>query len=535
MNCKHCGAEVEDGAELCPQCGSPPDETPEIPAEETVTEETAEENVPEENAPEEETSEENTSEEDILSRVSEWIPETPEETAGSASAEETGPARESPAPAEPAKRKEPLWLFIILGLAAAAAVAVLIFWLVRGNKDKNVDIDESPSVSSEADPAQPGSTEPDSLEEPSTDAEPAETYTVPNEEITADMAAAAAASCGGQELSNTELSYYYWNQFYSWANAYGDYLSYFLDINTPLSEQSYPDDPERSWESFLLDAALETFHQTTAIVKAAEQAGFAIDAENAEYLKQLPDTLASNAALMDMDSADEFLQSLYGPYADTEGYTKFVSDSLVSYGYLNELFAAIEYRPEDIETWFDENQEKFEEMGLSKDEPNMVNVRHILINPTASGEADETGETELTDQDWSAARERAEALLAEWKAGEATEDSFALLASENTEDPGSKGTGGLYEGVYPGEMVAAFNDWCFEEGRKPGDTGIVETEYGYHVMYFSARQDHAHWYEMAEQDYLTGRQQEILDGLTADCPLQTNYDKIVLMESNALQ
>ena len=33
-------------------------------------------------------------------------------------------------------------------------------------------------------------------------------------------------------------------------------------------------------------------------------------------------------------------------------------------------------------------------------------------------------------------------------------------------------------------MVAAFNDWCFDSSRKPGDTGIVETTYGYHVMYF---------------------------------------------------
>ena len=33
-------------------------------------------------------------------------------------------------------------------------------------------------------------------------------------------------------------------------------------------------------------------------------------------------------------------------------------------------------------------------------------------------------------------------------------------------------------------MVQAFNDWCFDASRKTGDTAIVETEYGYHVMYF---------------------------------------------------
>ena len=29
-----------------------------------------------------------------------------------------------------------------------------------------------------------------------------------------------------------------------------------------------------------------------------------------------------------------------------------------------------------------------------------------------------------------------------------------------------------------------FEDWCYDSSRKTGDTGIVETTYGYHVMYF---------------------------------------------------
>ena len=33
-------------------------------------------------------------------------------------------------------------------------------------------------------------------------------------------------------------------------------------------------------------------------------------------------------------------------------------------------------------------------------------------------------------------------------------------------------------------MVPTFNDWVFDESRKPGDTGIVKTDYGYHIMYF---------------------------------------------------
>ena len=67
--------------------------------------------------------------------------------------------------------------------------------------------------------------------------------------------------------------------------------------------------------------------------------------------------------------------------------------------------------------------------------------------------------------------------------GDATEDSFAALANEKSDD-GDGTTGGLYENVYPGQMVSSFNDWCFDASRQSGNTGIIESEYGYHVMYF---------------------------------------------------
>ena len=62
---------------------------------------------------------------------------------------------------------------------------------------------------------------------------------------------------------------------------------------------------------------------------------------------------------------------------------------------------------------------------------------------------------------------------------------IANLAKEKTEDPGSKDKGGLYEGVMnDGKYVKSFTDWSIDAARKPGDTGIVETEYGYHIMYY---------------------------------------------------
>ena len=127
----------------------------------------------------------------------------------------------------------------------------------------------------------------------------------------------------------------------------------------------------------------------------------------------------------------------------------------------------------------------------SKDDnlTNLVNVRHILVS-FEGGTADQTtGTTVYSEEEKNAAKTKAEEILAAFEAGEKTEEAFAALATEKTTDPGSKDSGGLYENVYPGQMVPEFNDWCFDANRKPGDTAVVTTDYGCHVMYFVGTSD----------------------------------------------
>lgn len=114
-----------------------------------------------------------------------------------------------------------------------------------------------------------------------------------------------------------------------------------------------------------------------------------------------------------------------------------------------------------------------------------VDVRHILIKPATGTKQEGQDGYEAEQKKLKAtAKATAEAMLKKWQAGDATEKSFAALAKKNSEDTGSAEKGGLYTQVYKKEMETAFNDWCFDSSRKAGDTGIVETSYGYHIMYF---------------------------------------------------
>lgn len=122
-------------------------------------------------------------------------------------------------------------------------------------------------------------------------------------------------------------------------------------------------------------------------------------------------------------------------------------------------------------------------LGRNDNYKNLVNVRHILIKPTENSTNDD-GTKYSSEEELAEAKKQIEAIRDEWLAGDKTEESFAKLANEKTQDDGSKTTGGLYEDVTPGSMVEAFDEWIFDSSRKSGDYDIVKTEFGYHLIYF---------------------------------------------------
>ena len=98
--------------------------------------------------------------------------------------------------------------------------------------------------------------------------------------------------------------------------------------------------------------------------------------------------------------------------------------------------------------------------------PAQARARHILIGLTPAASAEEKA----------AAKAKAEAILAKVKAG----GDFVALAKQNSEDPGTKDKGGELGFFGRGELVKPFEEVAFT--LKPGEYGIAESEYGYHVI-----------------------------------------------------
>ena len=132
----------------------------------------------------------------------------------------------------------------------------------------------------------------------------------------------------------------------------------------------------------------------------------------------------------------------------------------------------------------------------------LANVRHILVSFEGGTTDSTTGTVTYSDDEKAAAKAKAQEIYDAWLAGEATEETFAALANEVSTDTGSNTVGGLYEDIYPGQMVTAFNDWCFDEARQAGDHGLIETDYGYHIMYYSGDSDTTYRSYIINQDML---------------------------------
>lgn len=512
MECKHCGAPLEDGQELCPACGLRQD----------AAEPAAE------------------------------APETTEEAAVETpgNIEEAAEAPEAPASKTPGRKNQRGAIGLLLALVAVAAAAVVI--LVLSLSRRSEPAPETPETA-QGDlvitDAASGSEVPGTPDDPAGAAEDPtliehvdengqfipHSYTKSSAEVTEEDVSRVVAACGEWELTNGQLSFYYWQQFYRFMSTYGSYIAMLgLDLSQPMSEQMY--DETHTWEDMFLRMAVTAFWQDSAVRDAAARDGFAAGESVQQYVDAMLQSLEDTAEVAGYENGDAYIQSMYGPHITAQDYADYARVSLANDDYLGSVFGAIACGEAEVNAYFDEHADEFAAQGLSKDDPNMVNVRHVLITPKAAedAETDENGQPVLTDADWAAAEARAQEILTEWTDGAATEESFATLAAENTEDPGSQSTGGLYENVYPGQMVETFNDWCFDPARQPGDTGIVRTDYGFHVMYFSSTCDRAYWYDAAEQQYLSTKQQEIVQEMLDAMPITVDYEKVVLMENEAL-
>ena len=512
MKCKACDAELEEGQTLCPACGVDNAQEEVLqPAEEMLAEEMVEETT-------EEATEEAT--EEVTEEVTEEAAEEATEEVTEEATEEA--AEEEPAPVKKSKIK--LWQ-VILGVAASlivlAALAIVLLYAF------GVDLRPRPNNVAKKD-----------------------SYVVSAEQALK-QGDKVIATVNGKELTNGALHIYYRMQVVDFLNTNMSYLSYMgLDYTQPLSAQTCYYDENLNWEQYFIDVAIETWRNYQTVYMLSVEEGFVPSEDLRVSLEELPASMEEMAIEEGYESADALMQDRFGAPCSIKDYLDYCRVMYVSSEYIN-----VTPDMDTLEAFYTENESFLVENGVGKESGPMVNVRHILLTPheheeevaeeteatetaeetvaaeetdtTASTEETETTEEGYSADAWAECLQNAEDLLAQWKAGDATEESFAELANTYSVDGGSNTTGGLYTGITSdASYVENFLNWCMDESRQVGDTGIVQTEYGYHIMYFAYTQPK--WLYYTQQYYLSDRTDKLLTAAKEKWPIEVTYKSIAM-------
>lgn len=329
------------------------------------------------------------------------------------------------------------------------------------------------------------------------------------------------ATMGDAALTNSQLQVYYWMEaldcLYS-ANYYGTASP---DFTQPLSEQIYDEANGQTWEQYFLSAALETWHQHQTMTLEAEKAGFVMPEDYSKDFDTLEADLESAAQSNGFEGVNGFLTAKFGPGTALQDYRDYMWLYYTATLYLSQVADNITVTEAEAEAYFNAHtQELYYYYGVTAAGGRSVDVRHILIMPEGG-----TDNTEYTDEEWEACRIKAQGIYDEWLAGELTEETFAGFAVQYSED-GNAQDGGIYTEVYEGRMVEAFNDWCFDESRQPGDHGLVKTEFGYHIMYFVDSREGVNstvQYLVQSENAYAG-----METLVEQNPMTVDYKSIVL-------
>ena len=337
------------------------------------------------------------------------------------------------------------------------------------------------------------------------------------------------ATAGEYELTLGQLQVYYWMEFRNFMSQYGTYASYFgLDVSQPLDTQMCSGLEEaRTWQQFFLEGALNSWNNYRAMAAEADANGFELTEQQRAAIDNAAAELEEAAAANGFESGIAMLHSSLGAGAELEDYVYFMELYYKANGYYAQIAQSFEPTDEQLDDYFEEHAEGYAASGITKD-TKLVNVRHILVYPEGA-DGTNLATQEFSEEVWAASEKKAQEILDQFLAGDKTEESFAALANEYSEDPGSNTNGGLYENVSEGEMVPAFNDWCFDAARQVGDTGIVKTNYGYHVMYFSGSQ--TTWQKYARNDYMVENATAAAKEIAAKLPMTVQYSDILLANS----
>ena len=289
------------------------------------------------------------------------------------------------------------------------------------------------------------------------------------------------ASVGNEKIKRPE--------FYIYLSNAKNYLKNYMSQNAATLSIK-----ENMWDTVINDETAANLAKQMALDYSKEQAIFLSKAKenktvlNAEDLAKIDSTIAEIIKQEgSKEAAEKSLKEYYG--ISLSEYTQFLKDYELANKNLQVEIRKLPISEDEILKTYESNKSSYEK----------VTVKHILLLADSNKSA----------QELEVIKKKADDILLKVKAGE----DFTSLAKEYSEDPGSKDSGGEYT-FGKGEMVQEFEDWSFQ--AKEGDTGIIKTSYGYHIMKFVKRSTYEDVKESIRTQLTSDAADLYMDKLIAD-------------------
>ena len=386
------------------------------------------------------------------------------------------------------------------------------------------------------------------------------------------------ATVGDRTLTVEQLQIWYWLSVAERAQSAYDAAP---DFSKPLDTQECPiDDSVNSWQQYFLKQALNTWHSAAALeLQAQEQplateeayqpnldnhAKYMTDMPATEflygynplyepnsmheaYLTALPETLEALAQQKGYASLKDLAATAFGTSTDT--FTEAVRLYNFSYMYFTTLGYSVENTEEDILAYMDV------EGGYDQD-GYTVDIRHILLVPEPPEEeplptwkkkateptepveteplvtVDADGTVNCSEELWTACMEKAETMVTKWKKDRLCSGAtFSELAVKNSADKGSALNGGIYRNIRKGQLMEQLDAWCFDSARQSGDTVILRSPYGCHILYFTGKTEIS--YAKASYDLSSVEMGYLVDDARTQHPAKIDYSAISLIQGES--
>ena len=261
----------------------------------------------------------------------------------------------------------------------------------------------------------------------------------------------------------------YWKDYFYFLNYYITLIDeYFYAVKTTEGYSEYPStwsalvEPGRTFIDYAIDNATSGAVYNPAIEKAAKELGISLDSDEMHaYIEK--------EWLLSVDSyggEEAFLEFLSGTYSSKEFYEYLIKCEWLTQACYNELYG--------------ENAEKLSDSDIAdyiKLDGYMM-AKHILISTR------DDNDKPLSDEEKTEVHALMEGVLEQLNnyEGDDFDAFFDSLMWTHTEDLGGLN---LYPEGYlfqSGEMVIAFEN-AWKELKDGEYSGLVETDFGYHIVY----------------------------------------------------